>query len=308
MRPTAIIILLMITLSVIIAPVSSSDVTITVDQQQVRAKFVLSFHQNVTQLPNQTSTLDIASDANLSSSLNGALKSVDPAASTSDLSLKVESNPTWLNLTGAMTVLGVSKRQGDVLAVNTTWRTFNVSSDVRAGNLSYNAVGTRYLLPVVKYYVNASRFVSRPNATITGVIFFVNNTSVGPRPTENYVGNFTLLDFRALAVPLGGWTKTYSLSNNTTTWRYSPSTRMDLSIGVQHLNVTTNFIASFAYSAEITISGMTRVQGDTLLVDVGTGQKEQIMTGIVVLAIALAIIAQLVFRARKKKYMKSGRW
>lgn len=308
MRPTAIIILLMIIVSVFVAPASASDVTITVQKEQVRAKLVLSLHQNITQFPNQTNALDMASDAKLSSAFVEGLKKAAPTASPSDLTLKVDSTTTWLNLTAAMTVLGVTERRGDILAIDTAWRAFNVSSDLRAGNLSYNTVGSRYLLLGVKFYSNASEFVGRPNATITGVIFFVDRTSVSARTAENYVGNFTFLDFRPLEVPLERWGRTYDLSNNTTTWRYSPSARLDLSITVQRLNVTTNIFSSYGYSAEITVSGMARAQGNTLLVDIGTGQKEWIMAGMIVLAIALAIVTQLVFRAKRKKYIKFGRW
>lgn len=307
MRPTAIIILLII-VSAFVAPASASDVTITVEKEQVRAKFLLSLHQNMTQFPNQTSTLDMASDAKLSSAFAGGLKKAAPTASPSGLTVKLESTTTWLNLTTAMTVSGVTERPGDILRVDTAWRAFNVSSDLRAGNFSYNTVGSRYLLPVVQFYSNASRFVGRPNATITGVTFFINKTSVAPRTTENYVGNFTVLDFRPLDVPLEHWTRRYNLSNNTTTWRYSPPARLDLSITVQRSNRTANIYSSYGYSAEITVSGMARAQGNTLLVDVGTGQKEWIMAGIVVIGIVLAIVTQLVFRARKKKYVKFRRW
>lgn len=307
MRPTAIIILLIITASVFVVPATASDVGITVEKEQVQAKFVLSLHQNMTEFPALTSTLDMASDTKLSAAFAQGLKRAVPTASPSALTVKVDSAATWLNLTMAMAVSGVTERRGDILAVDTVWRAFYVSSDLRAGNLSYNTVGNRYFLPVVKFYANASRFVGRPNATITGVIFFVNGTSVAPDTTEKYVGNFTVLDFRPLDVPVGDWTRTYSLSNNTTTWRYSPPARMDLSVIIQRLNATLNMFSSFRYNAEITVSGMARSQGDTLLVDVGTGLKEWVMAGVIVLAIVLAIVTQLVFRARKKKYIKFGR-
>ena len=80
-----------------------------------------------------------------------------------------------------------------------TWRRFNVSTDLRSGNFSYNTVGSVYLRPVVDYYVNASKFENNPNATIKGVNFFLNQTRVVAGSAEaNNVGNFTMLDFRPL--------------------------------------------------------------------------------------------------------------
>jgi hypothetical protein len=308
LRPTAIIILLLIIVSVFIAPASASDVTIAIEKEQVQAKFMLSLHQNVTLFPNQTSTLDMASDAKLSSAFAEGLKSAAPSASPSALTVNVDSTRNWLNLTTTMTVSGVTERHGDILAFNTTWRAFNVSSDLRAGNFSYNTVGRRYFLPVVRVYSNASRFVGRPNATITGVIFYLNKTSVGPPTMEHYVGNFTMFDFRPLSPTLDQWARNYTLTNNTTTWRYLPPQRLGVSMQIQRGNVTTTFFASYGYSAEISIPALARAQGNTILVDVGTGQKEWIMAGIVALALVLALATQVIFRARKKKYIKFGRW
>lgn len=308
MRPAAIIILLMIMVSLFVVPSSASSVTITIEHEQAKAKLVLSLQQNMTQLPNQTSTLNMASDGNLSSAFTNALKGISPYATPSDLTLNLDSTGTSLNITATLTVSGVSERRGDILAVDMAWKAFNISSDLRAGNLSYNKMGYRYFLPVAAYYTNASRFVGRPNATITGVSFFINKTSVDGRVAENELGNFTIFDFRGLNASLEGWSRTYSLSNNTTTWRYTPQP-IDISISVQRMNrTTTDMFARYGYNAEITVLGIARAKGNTLLLDIGTGQKEWIMVGIVGVTVILAIVAQLLFRAKKKKYVKFGRW
>lgn len=289
-------------------PATASDVTITIEKEQVKAKFVLSLQQNMTQFPSQTSTLGMTSDANLSSAFKDALKKTNSTAAPSDLTLNLDSTKTWLNVTTTMSVSGVLQPRGDILAVDMAWKAFNVSSDLRAGNLSYNTIGNRYLRPVVAFYANASLFAARPNATITGVTFYLNSTSVAGSTMKNAAGNFTLFDFRALSAPLEGWPRTYNLSNNTTTWRYSAPQRLNLSISVQQSNKTTDIFANYGYGAEVTVPGLARARGNALLLDVGTGQKEWVMAGIVAVTIALAIVTQLLFRARKKKYVKFGRW
>jgi len=293
--------------SLFVLPAYASDVTITIENQQVQAKLSLSFQQNITQLPAQSNTLSMASNDQLSSAFTKALTDASPGAAPAGLTLNLDSAGTWLNISATMIVAGVSVRNKDVLSANMTWKDFYTSSNLRAGNLSYNTVGNQYLRPIAAFYSNASRFVGRPNSTITGVNFFVNGTSVSGPAAENYLGNFTVFDFRALSVPIEDWTRMYTLSNNTTTWRYTPPQPLDISIGVQRLNVTTNFFARYAYEAEITVQGIARAHGDTLILDVGTGQKEWIMAGLIALTIVLAIATQLSFRA-KKKSVKLGRW
>ncbi len=308
LHPTAITILLLIIASMFVVPASASDVGITVENEQVKAKFILSLEQNMTQFPNQTSTFNLASDGALSSAFTDSLKTMNPAAEPSDLMLNLNSTKTVLKIDTTMTVSGVSERRGDILAVDMGWKSFNVSADLRAGNLSYNTIGARYFRPIAAFYTNASLRVGQPNATITGVTFLVNQTSVEGRTAEQYAGNFTIFDFRSLSVPLEAWSRTYSLSNNTTTWRYTPPQRFDLTIRFQSLNQTTDMYATYGYDAEVSISGIARAQGDIVLLDIGTGQKELIMAGIVAITIILAIVTQLLFRARKKKHIKFGRW
>jgi hypothetical protein len=201
----------------------------------------------------------------------------------------------------------MTERHGDVATANMTWRAFNVSSDLRAADLSYNNVGNRYLRPVVAFYQNASKFELSPNATIKAVTFFVNGTqSVPGTVATNSVGNFTVIDFRSLSVPLAQWNRTYDLSNNTTRWTYSPLPLINASLRVQRLNKTFTIFASCAYSAEITASGLVQTQGEVLLADVGSGLNEWIMVGVVVLALVLAIVVQIMFR-RRKKAVRLGR-
>lgn len=307
MRPAAILILLVIMASLFVLPAYASDVVITIENQQVQARLSLSFQQNITQLPAQSNTLSMASNDQLSSAFTEALTDASPGAAPAGLTLNLDSAGTWLNISATMIVAGVSVRNKDVLSANMTWKDFYTSSNLHAGNLSYNTVGKQYLRPIAAFYSNASRFVGRPNSTITGVNFFVNGTSVSGPAAENYLGNFTVFDFRALSVPIEDWTRTYTLNNNTTTWRYTPPQPLDISIGVQRLNVTTNFFARYGYEAEITVQGIARAHGDILILDVGTGQKEWVMAGLIALTIVLAIVTQLSFRAKKKR-VKLGRW
>jgi len=307
LRAAAILILFVIMASLFLVPAYASDVTITIQNQQVQARLLLSLQQNITQLPVQSNMLSMASNDDLSSAFTKALTDAYPGAAPAGLMLNLDSAEQWLNVSATMTVSGVSVRNGDLLSANMTWKNFDISSNLRAGNLSYNTVGEQYLRPVAAFYSNASRFVGRRNSTITGVNFFVNSTSVSGPVAMNYLGNFTVFDFRALTVPVEDWTRTYTLNNNTTTWRYAPPQLLDISIGVERLNVTTTFFARYGYEAEITVQGIARAQGDNLLLDVGTGQKEWAMAGLIVLAVVLAIIAQLSYRA-KRKSIKLGRW
>ena len=289
------------------APVWASNVAVTVEGQQVHAKFALSLVQNVTALPYVTATVGSGSEPNVTVAFTHALRSANPSASPSNLMLEINSTKRSLDLTGTMDVVGVSQRKGDILSVNMTWMPFDVNSDLRAQNFSFNTVGSRYLRSVVAYYANASRFVGRPNATITGVTFFENSTSVGAPVAEDYVGNFTTLNFDSLNPDLSQWNRTYALTNNTTTWRFFPSQLLNFDMRIQRKNVTTDYVATYGYSATISVPGVGRAQGRIVLVEVGTGQIEWVMAAIVILAVLSAIGVQLLFRSRKKKLARFQR-
>jgi hypothetical protein len=307
LRTAPFMILFVIMVSSLVVPSYASNISITIDNNQVKARFDLSLQQNMTQFPSQTTTLTMASDGKLASAFTQALNRTLSGATLSDLSLNLKSTPTSLNITTTITVTGVSGRNGDILSSNLGWKAFNVSSDLRAGDLSYNTVGNRYLRPVTEFYTNASLYVGKPNSTITGVNFLVNKTSVSGYTAEDYVGNFTLFDFRSLGLPLQAWNRTYSLSNDTTIWRYAPAQPLNISVEIQRLNQTTTIAASYGFQAEVSVPGIARARGETILIDVGTGQKEWVMSGIVAFTVILGIIALLAFRARSRRYAKFGR-
>jgi hypothetical protein len=279
----------------------------TFEKGQLQAKMVLSVHQNMTAFPGQTTSLASSTDSGMSAAFASAVKKAAGSASFSALTVGVSSSPTWLNLTITTTLAGVTERSGDVATANMTWRGFDVIGDLRAGDLSYNNVGSRYLRPVVAFYQNASKFETSPNATIKAVTFFVNGTlSVPGSVATNSVGNFTVLNFAELSAPLSQWNRTYSLSNNTSSWKYTPLPLINASLRIQDLTKTFTVFATCAYSAEITASGLVQAQGEVLLTDVGNGLNELMMAGVVVLGLALAIVAQILY-SRRKKAVRLGR-
>jgi len=279
---------------------SASNVSITVEGQQIHATYALSLVQNVTALPNVVTSVDSTSDSNVSAVFAQALRSVNPSATPSNLSIELVATHDDLNLTCTFDVLGVSQRTGDLLNVNMTWLPFIVRSDLRVQNFSFNTIGSRYLRPVVTFYANASRFVGRPNATITGVTFFVNGTSVGPPAAQDYLGNFTTLNFGDVSPTVSQWNRTYTLTNNTTTWRYFPSKLLNFDMRIERRNVTLDYIATYGYNVTISVPGVGRTLGSVLLVDVGMGHTELMMAVIVILAIVSTVFVQLRYRSKKR--------
>jgi hypothetical protein len=251
--------------------------------------------------------VDTGTGSNVSSALAAALRNVDPSASPSNLGIVLANTQRGLNLTCSFDVSGVTQLNGDILSVNMTWLPFDVSSDVRAQNFSFNTIGSRYFRSVVNHYANASRFVGLPNATITGVTFFVNGTSVGSPAAEDYVGNFTTLNFGTINPNIAGWIRNYTLTNNTTTWRSFPSKLLNFDMQISRKNSTTDYGATYGYDAAISVSGVGRTQGNAILVDVGTGQTEWAMAAIVILAFISAVVVQLQFRAKKRKLVRFQR-
>ena len=266
----------------------------------MQTQMTLSLYQNITALPNQTAIITKA-DPDSFNNFSQAIQRLDPNATLTNLQINVTSSTKWLNLTVAMGLTGVIERHGDISAVNMTWRAFSVPADLKTGNLTYNLVGKRYFRSVYAYYVNASKYVSRPNATITGVSFFTNQTQVvSPEQAIENAGNDTLLNFGSLNPALAQWIRAYNLANNTTTWRFYPPPVFADYIQIQQGNNTKVIGAQYNYAAEIITSGLARANGDALIIDVGSGLSEWVMLGIVVLALVAAVAIQLMFRTRKK--------
>jgi len=305
LRRIAILILATFLLSSILTPISASRLTVAVQGQQVQANLALSLVQNVTALPKVQTTVD--ADANASAAFTQALRNADPAASASNLTIGLLSTGKELNLTCTFNVSGVSQLNGNILSVNMTWLPFAVKSDVRAQNFSFNTVGSTYLRSIVTHYANASRFVGLPNATITGVTFFVNGTSIGPPAAQDYVGNFTTLNFSPLNPNIAQWNRTYTVNNDTTTWRYFLPRSLNFDMRIERKNVTTDYTATYGYNATISVPGVGRAEGNMVLVGVGGGQTEWAMAAIVILAIASTVIVQLRYRNRKKRITKFQR-
>jgi hypothetical protein len=307
MHRVAILVLVIFLVSSISAPALASNVSVTVNSEQVHARVALSLVQNVTVLPNVSTSIDSNSGTNISTVFTQALRKVNPSASPSNLDIGVASTNKGLNLTLTLDVLGVSRRNGDILSVNMTWLPFDVNSDLRAQDFSFNTIGSRYMRSEVVYYANASRTVGLPNATITGVTFFVNGTSVGPPAAQNYIGNFTTLNFGLLNPDLSQWNRTYTLTNNTTTWRYFPPELLNFDMRIQRQNVTTDYVATYGYNATISVPGVGRAEGSGILINVGTGQIEWVMAAVVILAFISALTVQALFRARKKRLARFQR-
>jgi len=307
MRLVAVMILLLTVISFMASPVTAADVTIAIDKGQVLARMGLSLYQNMTAFPSELLnvgggdySLPHTSRDGFPFAIQEALKATNSSASFSSVNLRIASSASWVNLTLSMSMTGVSERRGGVVYANASWKAFRTQADLRADNLSYNTIGSTYLRPVVDFYENASKF-ERPNATVTAVTFFVNGTeSVPGKVAANHVGNFTLLDFSYLSGPVERWNREYSPSNNTTSWRYKPPMRLNASLRIQELNKTFRIVARYGFDAEITVAGLAVAQGNTITVDVGSGKMEWIMSSVIVIAMALTIGIQIMFRRRRR--------
>jgi len=76
---------------------------------------------------------------------------------------------------------------------------------------------------------------------------------------------------------------------------------------ISRKNTASDYIATYGYDAAISVFGVGRTQGNTILVDVGTGQTEWMMAAIVILAFVSAVTVQLLFRSKKKRLARFQR-
>lgn len=285
---------------------SGSTIELSVEPNVVDVSATLNFYQNMTALPSVEERVEGDALRNVTSSMEKALNSSVPAAKISNLSLRVSSSNSSINVTASFGVLAIATRKGDLLSINCSWKSFAVRDDWRTGNLSYSLAGRTYIRPVVDLYANATR--PPLNATVKAVTFFwAKNETVPSYLAANRAGNFSIFDFSNLATPISRWNRNLSVANGTTTWRLDPGPSLELSIRVQELNRTFVLYSLYHYQATISVKGVAHAEGDVIVIDVGSGTAELAMSLVVLATIVGAAFTSVVYRRRRSAIVRRRR-
>ena len=281
--------LLLIVLLCETVPVQASEVSVQIQADSVVVKIESSIYQNMTLFPQSRLSFSGENLTDASSKFESAIRAKSPQASVRGFSMSAIVNSTWMNVSVRLELAGVESRRGDLLDINCTWKSFAVTEDILAGNVSMNFVGQNYILPLVEKYGNR-----------TETIFYKRETMPMTLPmARNEAGNATLFEFTSFEQPVEKWSKTYNFSSQSTTWEFSAQPTLDLLIKFKEDNVTKRVRAEIDPKATITAKGHATVKGDTVTLDISQGFSEFVMIGIVITLFVIAIFANIERRKSK---------
>ncbi|MCJ7456949.1 hypothetical protein MUP07_09475 [Candidatus Bathyarchaeota archaeon] len=278
----------------------ASSVQYSIQDEKASVNLVLHFFQNMTSMPSINTPLSGLSAEDLASALNEGLTAKDPSASISSVSGEIVSDKGWINSTIHFEVSGISVSRGDLLIVNCSWISFNVSRDLRLGNLSYNRIGAAYVRPTLETYV---KYIGAPlNATVPEVMLLSGGQELGAVPALNMAGNATLLDFASLSEPIEKWQRTYNMTEDSTAWVNEADPAVDLKVVVTPQDGTPSmYQASYRYNATISISGPAQAEGNTIGTEAQGGNKLLLMLGVIVGSFVVAVAASWRYRSRRRQ-------
>jgi len=266
----------------------------------VAVSLALHFFQNMTSMPTLSAPLSGSSAEDLTRALGEGLAEKDLGASISTVSGEIVSDKGWVNSTIHFEVSGVSVSKEDLLIVNCSWISFDVSRDLRLGNLSYNRIGAEYVRPTVEAY---AKYIGAPlNATVPEVTLVIGEQEAAVVTTLNTAGNATLLDFGSLNEPIEKWQRTYNMTEDLTTWVTEPDPPVDLKIIVAPQDgKATLYSAFYRYNATISVDGPAQAEGNTLRTEIQGGSKLLLMLGVVIASFAVAVVASVRYRSRRRQ-------
>jgi len=286
----------LIILCVIYSPVSAEKIYVQLNDQIAEVQITSSISQNFTRL--NTSSMDLTGEdlAEFRDSLQSAIETKSTQAVVSDPSVRVSTSETRLNLTFSFKVRNITLVSGDIEKVDVAWRSFKVSKNLVAQNLSFNMVGNAYVKPALEPYSNS-----------TWARFYINgNRSVFYEEAADAAGNATLLDFEVLSSPLSSWNKTLDPEHQKTTW-FLPSVKaLDLRMTIEEPNETRTYVSSIELSSEIVGPSFAAIEGDRIVYTRATSE-EPLMLAIVIIVLVLAIGVYIYHRRISQKQLRTKR-
>lgn len=265
--------------------VREHDLTVTIDS---------SLFQNMTKLPEGRIILS-GSDLNEAKlAFQEALRLKNPALDVSSLSIVVSSNAGWLNVSAQFAVNGASKVERDTMWTDLSWLPYRVSSDLKAGNLTFNLIGSKYLQPIVQSLYNK-----------TGVQFFSPvYTPILPQIAMSTAGNFSTFDFHSIVENVSSWAKSFDINSKRTSWERPSEKTLDLRIQIETGNVSKSLYAFSNTYARVSTEGRGAAFGDTIVVERPTGTWEVMMLVALSGFLGLTVVAYYYERRIMRSFRK----
>ena len=268
------------------------DYDISISHSAVTVTIHTVFNQNMTLQPTPAYNNTSLSGSNATSAetaFTSALSTLLPGVSASGLTITSSSASNTTQMTVKFNVDGAIITDRGVMKVNLAWRSFEVTSNITAGVIPLNSVGS---------YLDHSPVLNNNSTSFIAWRYFADGKSIAPYQSTLAASSFQLLDFSLLSAPLDSWhsavniaagygsTLTSSLNHNITVRQRLTEPGGDI--------ITTTFFAGYSHKVQIAIPGPSRIMGDTILID--TGSFTWVMAVLVVLFPVIAVGAFFVER------------
>jgi len=274
-----------------------------VHDEKVSVGLSLQFFQNATTVPSLNGTFTGSAAQDLTSALEGSLRETVSSISVSSLSGELTSKNGWINTTIQFEVTGVSTRKGDLLIVNCSWIPFDVSRDLKYGDLSYNLIGAAYVKAPFESYVDYDR--PPLNETIASVTYVSGLEELSPIVAVDKAGNATLLDFSSLSRSIEEWKREYNVTKGSTTWTYNPGPSVDLTMTVVPREGAQSVSHAFyRYNATISVNGLAQAQANALSMEVSGAFQPLLMLAVILAAFAVAVATSWSYRSQRKRMIR----
>ncbi len=243
--------------------VARGDYNIALSDNQFKVLWKINAWQNLTGFTDVTTTVF---PANISISLNGTeLSAFTSNSPTYSCETTITCPLQWLNLTARFNVNESPIVQGGEARYDLSWKTFLINDDLKAGGMSFNSIGEKYLISALDPFVNFPNGLGRSMGVTIGRLPVSNITYVTP------TSHIDLLDTSPLSTPLEDWNLTRDLIGGTQTWT-SPNTAGFNVVGALRFtesgSITSfNYIARAEFSAQVSAPVGAFAKNDTLFVD-----------------------------------------
>lgn len=288
------------------ASVHAASLDYTIRDEKVSVALSLHFYQNATMVPTLNQTFTGLPAQDLTVALQESLRKRVANISLSSLSGELVSAKGWINSTIQFEITGTSARKSSLLIFNCSWIPFNVSRDLRLGDISYNLIGATYIRPAFERYVDYEK--PPLNETISTVTYLSGPEELLPRVAVNRAGNATLLDFGNLASRFEEWERKYNVTEGLTKLVFNPHPAVDLAMMVTPRNGTPSASHAFyKYNATLSVSGIARANGDVISTDISSGFEPLLMLAIVLVTFVVAVMASWSYRSRRRQVLRRRR-
>jgi hypothetical protein len=244
-------------------------------------------------LPHSRGVLTESNSTPFASVIQNALNAKNPAASVKALRLEAASTAwsnitrtQWLNVSVNFGVDGIAVNNNGIEQVDTSWRSFVLSSNMTVGTLEVNNIGSVYMQEIAGYISGLA------NTKLVVFTFHINSQTVSRQRFPAAIGTVSVLNFSSLATPLSSWVEAYNSTNNTVYWTSSRLPTFGVLV-TETINEATPTKVAFelVYSfnkAVITAPFRSSINGDKIIVVLGDAQATS-MGIIIASASAIAI-------------------